>query len=167
MRYEPLLHQRVLAVDPHRGGFGFAVLEDEPFQLVDWGTCSCHRTEHGSCLLSIERLIAQYQPTLFVLEDWKSSLEYRRVALEDFVERISGIFSNGIAVRCYSRAAVREAFASTGALSKYQIAQVIAARFPELEPRLPRPRKAWEGEDRRMSIFDAASFAITHLGAAL
>ncbi len=162
MRYVPILRERVLAVDPHCGGFGFALLEDEPFQLVDWGLCSCRRADPRSCLHAIERLICRYHPTLLVLEDWHSSAENRREALESFIEGIAEVFVNGIAIHCYPRSAVRETFAATGALTKYQIAQVIARHFSELEPRLPRPRQAWETEDRRMSLFGAVSLAITH-----
>jgi hypothetical protein len=41
--------------------------------------------------------------------------------------------------------------------NKYSVATVIAERFPELAPSLPRQRKLWEGEDYRMSVFDAAA----------
>ena len=58
----------------------------------------------------------------------------------------------------FSRAEVRTGF---GLATKRQIAEAIAREFPELEPRLPPVRKIWMSEDRRMSIFDAVSLAIT------
>jgi hypothetical protein len=40
------------------------------------------------------------------------------------------------------------------------MAQAVAARFPELAPRLPPQRKPWMSEDCRMAIFDAAAFVL-------
>lgn len=62
----------------------------------------------------------------------------------------------------YSRNAIRDAFAEHGVRTKYEIAEHIAAEFPELAPRLPPPRKCWLPEDPRMGIFDAASLAVTY-----
>lgn len=162
MKYEFLKRERALALDPTRGGFGFVVLEDEPLQLLDWGVAMCRR--HGSCLDAVERLITSYKPTVLVIEDWTAAGSLRRPVLEDFVARVAGIFVNGVAIRSYSRLLIRDAFAPVGALTKYQIAQVLAARFPEIAPRLPKPRQVWEAEDPRMSIFDAASLALAHFG---
>ena len=41
--------------------------------------------------------------------------------------------------------------------NKYSVAPAVAQRCPELTSTLPRKRKLWEGEDYRMSIFDAAA----------
>lgn len=56
-----------------------------------------------------------------------------------------------------TRRAVQEAFAETGH-TKHDIAQAIAAEFPELATRLPRERKLWSSEDQQMNVFDALSF---------
>ena len=65
-----------------------------------------------------------------------------------------------VRVKSVSRAELKQAFAESGAGTKYEIAMAIANRFPELAPRLPRFRKPWMGEDYRMSIFDAVALAI-------
>jgi len=49
--------------------------------------------------------------------------------------------------------------------TKHGRARLVADRFPELEPFLPPVRKIWMHEDDRMSIFDAASFALACLPA--
>jgi hypothetical protein len=59
---------------------------------------------------------------------------------------------------------VRSLFAQTGATTKYGIAEVIAKRFPELAPHLPRPRKPWNSEAEMMAVFDAVAFALTLYG---
>ena len=56
---------------------------------------------------------------------------------------------------------IRQAFSETGAVTKHEIAQVLAKDFPELAPRLPPVRRIWMTEDCRMAIFDAASLALT------
>jgi hypothetical protein len=56
---------------------------------------------------------------------------------------------------------VKQEFSESGASNKFEIAKTIAARFPELTPRLPRFRKPWMSEDYRMSIFDAVAFGLT------
>ena len=65
-----------------------------------------------------------------------------------------------VRVKSVSRAELKQAFAESGAGTKYEIAMAIANRFPELAPRLPRFRKPWMSEDYRMSIFDAVALAI-------
>jgi hypothetical protein len=68
--------------------------------------------------------------------------------------------ANGVRVHRVSRTKVRQVFAPLGATKKHRIASVIAVRFPELAARLPPERKPWMSEDSRMTIFDAAAFAL-------
>jgi hypothetical protein len=57
---------------------------------------------------------------------------------------------------------VRQLFAADGAVTKFQIAKIIAEEILELAPRLPGERKIWLPEHANMSIFDAASLALTY-----
>jgi hypothetical protein len=57
---------------------------------------------------------------------------------------------------------VRQLFVADGAATKFQIAKAIAVEIPELAPRLPGERKIWLPEHANMSIFDAASLALTY-----
>jgi hypothetical protein len=59
-----------------------------------------------------------------------------------------------------SRADVTAEFSSLGGRTKYEIAKLIAQRFPELAPSLPPERKPWMSEHLTMAIFDAAAFAL-------
>lgn len=68
-----------------------------------------------------------------------------------------------VPVKMFSRRAIRRAFAPYGAVTKEQIAAVIALRFPELASRLPRPRKPWMTEAEGMSVFDAAALSVVLL----
>ncbi len=51
---------------------------------------------------------------------------------------------------------------ASGSVDRYEIAKTIARWLYAFEPMLPRPRKIWKSDDRRMSMFDAASLALTH-----
>lgn len=166
MNYEPIPTTRVLALDPFTKGFGFVVLEDEPLQLVDWGVASCRRAD-SSCLDSVQRLIARYDPTVLAIEDWKTAAPLRRAALEHFINRIGeALVTTTLPVATYSRPEIRRVLASERVLTKHDLAVVLTARFPELAPKLPRHRRIWESEDSRMAIFDALALSITHLSSA-
>ena len=64
-------------------------------------------------------------------------------------------------LRSYSRAQIRQFFSQTGAATKDDIAKTVAMWLPEFTPHLPPPRKVWESEDRRMTMFDAVALALT------
>lgn len=164
MKYEYLKAERILAIDPMPQGFGYVVLEAEPFQLVDWGTSCCKRRNHGSCLGAIENLIGRNSPTALVIEDTSGASPARQLATSEFILKIEEIFAASVVpVRTYTSSQVRQTFARGGAITKQQIAEFLAMRFTELVPRLPRPRQIYDAEDARMNIFDALALAITHL----
>jgi hypothetical protein len=61
------------------------------------------------------------------------------------------------------RISVRKGSDGVEALTKYENARQVAEHFPVLVRSLPPPRKPWEGEDYRMSMFTAATLAIAEL----
>ena len=95
------------------------------------------------------------------------SFIYRYVDVSPRFERIASyyvLFSwlyDGFAELPYSRRDVRHRFAADGATTKFRIAKAIAKELPELAPRLQAARKIWLPEHANMSIFDAASLALT------
>ena len=60
------------------------------------------------------------------------------------------------------RSDVRHAFQRNGGRNKYQIAAAIVETFPELRPKLPPKRKAYQPERYNAVIFDAVALALTH-----
>jgi len=109
-------------------------------------------------------MVLRYNPTVVVIEDALEARSSRAVSLEGFLADIGeALVDSPLALRSYSRRDVRSAFSSTRAITKEQIAKVLVARFPELRSKEPPHRKLWAGEDSRMAIFDALSFALTHL----
>lgn len=157
----PRSEARILAVDPSTRGFGFAVLEG-PDRLIDWGVKETKTDKHRRALKLIAELIEQCEPGVIVLEDYagKGSRRCRRIG--ELIDEISNLaIKRKVRVRRVSRAEVKQAFAESGARTKYEIAIAIAKRFPELAPRLPRFRKPWMSEDYRMNIFDAVGLGLT------
>lgn len=164
LTYELLRPERVLAIDPNPKGFGYVVLEEDPFQLVDWGAVACRSKTSPHCLLVCGRLIQRYDVSVVVLEDPRDAHTLRKEPLTVFLDELSGLLSTeAVPLRAYSREEIRSAFSEAGAATKHEIAEVLVGRFPELVARRPRKRNIWEGEDARMTIFDALSLAVTHL----
>jgi Holliday junction resolvasome RuvABC endonuclease subunit len=163
MIYEPIPRRRVLAVDPVRSGFGYVILEDDPLRLVDWGVVSTGRRA-GARRKALARLIDRYHPTVLVLEAPDVAPEARRRALGRFLDQVADlVVARSLHVRAYSAQDVRVAFAGSGAVTRHEVATVLAAGFPEVAARLPRPRQPWESDALPMAIFDALALAVAHL----
>lgn len=153
--------RRVLAIDPTTKGFGFAILEG-PESLIDWGVKEVKDNKDARCLKQIADLIRRYEPDVIVVEDVtaKSCRRCPRVRLL-IRDTFKLALEKKIKIHSVSRRAVRAAFSRFGARTKHEIAGAIAKRLPELAFRRPPYRKPWMSEDDRMSIFDAAAFALT------
>lgn len=151
---------RTLAIDPTTSGFGFAVLEGSE-RLVDWGLARLEKPDDALYQKRIERLLDRIEPQILVLEDMRDSrrgdraITWAQLAAKSAKKR-------GIRVESVSRAEVSQHFASSGT-TRREIAVAISRFFPELAPSLPKQRRIWESEDRRMTIFSAASLALTFL----
>lgn len=149
-----------LALDTTSGGFAFVVFQGSE-TLLDWACSEVSKKNPRAWRARVEKLLTRYQPDLVVLADvdeprrgrWAKRFALDIAALAD---------ENGIEVRRVSRREVRERFAVSGT-TKYEIAVAVTRLFPELAARLPRQRKPWMSEDKRMSIFDAVSFALVAL----
>jgi hypothetical protein len=154
--------KRALAIDPMPYGFGFVVAEGPDF-LLDWGIRHVKVDKNGGSLRLIGDLIERYRPDVIVTEDAEAKGSRRCPRVKRLLGDVADLASaKGIASRAFSRIRARRTFASEGAATKDKIARAIAARHPELAPRLPPVRKCWMAEDPRMSIFDAASLVLTY-----
>jgi len=149
-----------LSLDPTSAGFCYAVLQGTE-TLLDWGSTELSARTREMVLQRIGKIIRRYAPSLIVIETVERSR--RGVWAREFTASVEEFCRAGsIEVVKVSRRQVQEEFAATGR-TKYNIAVAVARLFPELEPRLPRKRKAWMSEDERMSIFDAVSLALVAL----
>lgn len=156
--------KRVLAVDPTRSGFGFAVLEG-PTALIDRGVKGVNGDKKRKCLELVAGLIARYQPDVVVVERTDSAGCRRRLRARRLIGDVLALAAERhLRARRISRRNVQQWFSPGGGATKHQIAVALTQRFPELEPSLPPERKPWMSEDPRMGIFDAVAFALASFG---
>lgn len=153
---------RLLAFDPTNGGVGFVVLEGE--QLVDWGVRGVARRNEASHRAVVYSLIDRYQPEAIIAERNTGSGCRRGLQARFNIDSAREVAAERkISFRQYSTRQVDAVFAQWNALTKEKRAGVLVETFPALANYRPPHRKPWMTEDRRMAIFDALSFAITHL----
>jgi len=152
---------RILALSPSSRGLGYAVMEP-PATLVDWGVKSVKGDKNTDCLRHVLTMMTLYHPDLLVLEDALSKGSRRSPRIQKLCEQIVTVARNSQAdVRVIPREKVRQRFFEDGMGSKHELAQQLAARFPEeLGTRLPPKRKPWMSEDTRMDIFEAVALAL-------
>ena len=155
---------RLIAVDVRPRSFGFIVMEG--MSVLDCGSRTCRRKHADDCLGQRFRLILEiYSPSTIAL---RSQHEIRTADKEK-----GAVVRGAIRAECKKYGAriveitastVRQYFSQHHAYTKYQIADAVATFLPELAWKLPPRRKAWQSEHYRMSIFDAAAVALTHIG---
>ena len=150
--------ERVIAIDLHPLSFGYAMFEG-PDELVDWGIKSFRHGVNAVKVplnVKLDLLLDMYGPDTVVIK------EPRTAALKKLVRAITALAERRrIPVQTISAASVRKAFPDERH-NKYQIASVIAKRYPELSPRLGLRRQLWQAEKYSMSIFDAAAIGIAY-----
>jgi len=71
--------------------------------------------------------------------------------------------SRGVRTVAISRKQIRDVFAFLGSPTRYTVAQAIAQSIQAFKPLVAPKRKIWNGEDRRMGLFDAAALGLTLL----
>jgi hypothetical protein len=156
--YKPF--QRILAIDPRRYGFGWAVLEGEDL-LVDWGMRD-HATKITERVLAhVAVLIQRYAPHVIVVENTRNHRCLRRKRARALIREIA-LLAPHTEVRLVrvSAARIHQHFLALGAKNKDAVARIIADRFPELESLVPPRRKMWLPERDRMAVFDAVAMAL-------
>jgi hypothetical protein len=141
-------------------GFGYAVLEG-PTNLVDWGIRNAPNDNPRALLTKISDLIALYHPDVIIIEDCRHVRSRRRQRVRVAITQVAALATPETKVQLIPAALVQSVFGTGRAVTKHQIATLVAQRFPELEYRLPPERKAWMPEDARFAIFDAVAFGLT------
>lgn len=155
-------HRRVLAIHPASRSFGYALLES-PTTLVDWGVKATRTDKAMQTTAKVAALLAHYAPDILVVEDCRAEGSRRRRRV---VQLLAGLRAfavlKGLRACAISKQQVRQVFSSFDARSREQIAAVLAEKFPELAPRLPRHRKAYETDDYQMAMFAAVALAFAY-----
>lgn len=152
----------VLSLQSSSRGLAYILFEG-PLSPIDWQVKDIQGPRKLSRMFEVAiDLIARYEPDVLVIEDKLASKRYQVRTRKRFQRMITSYAAGrALDVYAYSRADIRACFADAGAVTKHEIAQVIAGRVHALS-HVPRPKKPWESESRRMTLFDAAALAQTY-----
>ncbi len=153
-----LIFIRYLGVDVRPRGFGFVVIENT--SVLDSGTRMCDRCGFENCLEQrFARILQAYIPSIVIIRTVSDRpSEPKRLAILKGIKNQTK--QHEIEVVRKGPAAIRRHFGRRNANTKYEIAQAVTTILPELAWKLPRKRRAWETENHRMSIFDAAAAVV-------
>jgi len=150
-----------LGIAPTTRGFGWVAMKD-PLSVYDHGAAYARSEKNLRCVEYFERLVDRLQPELIIMEGPSPRVFRSKRVLELHRLLTSSALLRRIEVRTYRRPQVHSVFATMGAQSLQDIAEVVVGRLPDLELRLPRRRSTWSCEDRRMGRFFAAALVLTH-----
>src|SRR6266853_2653714 len=142
---KPISARRILALSLDWQGFGFAAF-DSPDDLIDFGTRNFRRKVKIPLEAKILLLLDANQPDVLIVTTPTTAARKRitaKIAKVAKVGKIPLVFVSG--------ADIRKTFAPVGK-SKYQIARAISERYPELQFRLPSPRKSYQSEKFGITI---------------
>lgn len=131
-------------------------------QLVDWGTRRLIRKGKSRKLI-LGDLLGLLHPSVLVLR--KASAESRRNSphIADMVRRIrKEARATRTPIAWVSERDYWQFFKVLGDTTNQRIAASMAECFPELEWKLPPPRKFWQPEDWRMLLFDAVAVGFAY-----
>jgi len=150
---------RILAMVPGTRGIAFAVFDDDT--LVDWGLKSVKGDKEKVSIHKVKELLSLYNPAALVLEDTLAKDCRRSFRVRGLIAETATLArTSGTRVTFISRARVKNTLVPGGAETKHEIAQFLAARFPqELGDQLPPKRKPWETENYWMAVFEAVGLA--------
>lgn len=151
----------VFAVYPNANGYGFVYM-DSPRKLLDYGAVRINPISNRRVMERIKRSVDYFRPSIVIVQDpdGKSSRTGRRV--RQLIEKIIAYAAElNLPVVQYSRDQIKEVFEQFGAVTKYEIAQVLLKEFKELTLKAPQQRKLWTSEHRYMSIYDSLSLTMT------
>lgn len=155
--------RRILALDVRARRIGYAVFET-PARLIDFGVTR-FRSRHEA-LLRLLRILHRTKPAVLALRKLRPG-STRNTTRTQTLLRLAWLHAHrSKIVRAMIREKqIKDRFSNQGATTKYQVALLLVKRFPDLEWRLPPPRKAWKREHPNMSIFDATALGATYIAA--
>jgi len=142
---------RILALDLHPRSFGYAVFENA--DLLDWGLRRWPSQQPKTAGRKLCRLLTFWQPMRLIIREGAPQREY---AIVRTVARNARVPILGV-----RRRATQDAFRSSKHLTRFDIARVVAERYPELALRLPAARKLGHAEPFQLRMFSAAAAGMT------
>jgi len=142
--------KRTLALVLHPRRFEDAVLENADH--LDWGLRKWPSRRLKTAGRKIGRLFNMWQPMRLLIREGAPRREY---------EMAQAVARNAkVPLVDVRRAVVQDAFRSSNRVSRFDIAELISERYPELHPRLPAKRKLTENEPFQLRMYNAAAVSI-------
>lgn len=154
------IHSLVLSVYATTRGYAYTLFESI-LSPVDWGVKEVRglSRKNALCLESVIDLAEQHQPDVVVLD----AAEWRTPRIKRLYQAIEhALAAKGIEVRRICRADVKKTFKKLGAVTKQEMATMIAKYVPAFDHLVPPPRRAWMSEHPRMGIFSSAALAFAY-----
>jgi hypothetical protein len=154
--------ERIIAFDVRASRFSYVVFEG-PSTVLDWGTRSHSKGKHSVLERRLRTLQTTFAPSVFLVRNSAERYGLRQRVLVPPSAMIKHFGrSLPISVRVIADPIRRRFFGGDAKINKYEIAKLVANRFPELSWRLPSQRRPWQTEPSRQSIFDAASLGMIY-----
>lgn len=152
----------ILAFYPHARGFAYVLSEGRDFP-VDWAMSDVRTSQKLSSILPrLERLLDRSAPDVLVLRAMEEGIgRLRSAKLHHAMGELAK--RKGIPVVQISRRQIRQTFSHLPSPNRQSIAEEIVRTRPWLAWFAPPRRKIWNGEDRRMGLFDAVALSMAFL----
>ena len=153
----------VLGLHPSAAGLGWTIFAD-PFTVHDHGVYrASKKNKNASCLKKTAWLLARHNPEVLVLEAFDADSSGRSKRINKLCMSIVNLAAEqGVEFFVYRRDEIHDAFRVVEARTRDEIAEAVTRHVSALQPYLPDKRKAWSGEDRRLSRLCAAALVLTH-----
>lgn len=143
-------------------GFGFVVFEG-PFTVHDWGTVVARGDKNAVCLRKLEAMLDRYMPEALLLEATGKGSSLRSERIARLYQAVASMaVARSVDVWVYPFKDVQACFRDLGARTRQEIAEAVARHVEALSNRVPKPRRPWDSEHRRMAVFCAAALVLTH-----
>jgi hypothetical protein len=152
---------RILAIAFSARGFGYCVMEDQ--NMLECGYKDVKKNKNVHPAAKIEKLLRYYVPDVLVLPDVKAEVKGhpRASRIKALHRKIVGLTAaQKCKVTLISGKSLRLSLLGNAKGTKHEIAGMIAQKFPELAPKLPPKRQAYDSENGRMDLFDAVGLAV-------
>jgi hypothetical protein len=152
---------RILVLDLRADRIGYAVFEASN-RLLDYG--ASRFDSPGTAKARVSFLLRIFHPSVAVLRRvrsrstrqnarWTCGLRIIRAELKRFA----------VPVKSVTERSLKQFFKEFGCRNKFEVAALLAQRYPELTWKLPRKRKAYEPEPWTMTYFDAISLGVVYI----
>ncbi len=151
----------ILAIVPTAKGFAYAIVSKQK-EVVTIGRANLSRFGIEYMMKRIRHVIHCYSARVIVIPRYESNKHSARGELLMNATESYAI-ENAIESRRYDYDQVKTAFGIYKAETRFEMAVALTKVYPELKPKLPKPRKSYMNEPYTAPMFSALALALTHL----